>query len=493
MELIVAKNISIQRFGKTIFPNTSFTILKGDQLFIAGKNGAGKTSFLKGISKQLHISDGQINFPEFEKQKAKNPNLILSSYITMVDFNLYHYLPNYLETFYQQRFHACETDVFPTVIEFLLNERNIFIEKPANNPSLLHKIDYWLRLFNIEFLVNSSVITLSNGECKRLLLIKALLKSPEILIFDNPYIGLDTEGKKTINQVFEQLKNHGQTMIFAEAENNYPSLCNTFWNLENEQTLSIINQNKLTRISNNTDFANLTNDTNDAKIIVELRNIKLNYNNKSVFNELNWTIKEGEKWHLEGKNGTGKSSLMSFIYADHPQVYANNIFLFGKKRGQGETIWEIKQNIGYLSPELYLQFLKPYSCLEIVASGLSENKAIDRNYNEAEQEKAFTLLKNYNLLHKSSVSFLQISSGEQRIMLLLRALIKSPKLLILDEPFQGIDFENQNISLNLITEYFSKNPLSSLILITHQSDFKWSIINKKAEIIDGKLKTFPNQ
>ena len=488
MELIVAEKISIQRFGKIIFENTSFLLKKGEHLFISGNNGSGKTSLLKGISKSYPIAKGYLKFPHFEQLKLKNPNLNFNTYLVFVDFNLHHYLPNYLEKFYQQRYHACETDVFPTVMEFLSNEKNIFIEKPIANKAFENKIDQYLTLFKLDSLKNEPVIELSNGESKKLLIIKALLKAPEILILDNPYIGLDTAAVKILDEVLNTLHLMGKTLIMSNADNVYPPIFNTFWNIKDHHlipeklTIKESNPNKSTN-------KNLeTQEFENAEILVKMVNAQIIYGEKLIFKQINWTIKAGQKWLLKGENGSGKSSLLGLLFADHPQAYRNEIYLFGKKRGSGESIWDIKKNIGYLSPELYLHFLKPYTCLEIVASGINEYKAIDRNYLPDEIESVMNLLNIFNFKKMANQSFLSISFGEQRLLLLLRALIKKPKLLILDEPFQGIDLQNQQLAMDLCHNYFQSNKSASLILITHQNEFKWNILDNEMELKDKEIR-----
>ena len=487
MDLIIAENAAFQRFGENIFQDTNFCIKKGKHIYVTGNNGAGKTSLLKGISKQYPLLSGNLKFPHFEQLKIKNPELSFSSYLCFVDFNLHHYLPNYLEKFYQQRYHSCELDVFPSVFDFLYNERNIFIEKPEENILLKQKIQTFLSLFNLESLKNESVIELSNGENKKLIIIKALLKDPEILILDNPYLGLDESGVMIMELIFKTLDSLGKTIILSNADNCYSPIFKTKWTI-NKQKIAESTISKKSNFSK-PDFLLESNHkkNENTETIFKIVNGNITYGDKIIFKNINWTIKTGEKWILKGKNGSGKSSLLGLIFADHPQAYKNEIYLFGKKRGTGESIWDIKAKIGYLSPELYLHFLKPYTCLEIVASGINEYKPIDRNYSEEEIEKTNKLLQIFNLEKKVNSSFLNISFGEQRLVLLLRAIIKQPKLLILDEPFQGIDEENQNLAMDLLNGYFQENKSSSMVLITHQNDFEWKIINREIELKNGNI------
>lgn len=95
--------------------------------------------------------------------------------------------------------------------------------------------------------------------------------------------------------------------------------------------------------------------------VVRLNKVSIRYGDRTILKELDWTVMRGQKWALSGENGAGKSTLLSLVCADNPQSYACDIRLFGRKRGTGESIWEIKKHIGYVSPEMHRAYLK--TCL----------------------------------------------------------------------------------------------------------------------------------
>ncbi|HLK30794.1 MAG TPA: ATP-binding cassette domain-containing protein, partial [Puia sp.] len=155
---------------------------------------------------------------------------------------------------------------------------------------------------------------------------------------------------------------------------------------------------------------------------------------------------------LSGPNGAGKSTLLSLVTADNPQAYANEIYLFNKRRGTGESIWDIKKNIGFVSPELHLYFDFSATCFEVVASGLFDTIGLFRQLNHQQEEKVLLWLKLFQLDNVKSKRLSQVSVSEQRKTLLARALIKTPPLLILDEPCQGLDDEQTDYFKNLINQ-----------------------------------------
>ena len=172
---------------------------------------------------------------------------------------------------------------------------------------------------------------------------------------------------------------------------------------------------------------------------------------------------------MAGENGAGKSTLLSLICADNPQSYACDIRLFGRKRGSGESIWEIKRLIGYVSPEMHRAYLKNLPAIDIVASGLHDSIGLYKTPGKEERECCERWMRSFGIECLRDRSFLSLSSGEQRLVLLTRAFVKDPLLLILDEPFHGLDKENKQRAKQIIEE-FCKRKNKTLIMVTHREE-----------------------
>ena len=154
-----------------------------------------------------------------------------------------------------------------------------------------------------------------------------------------------------------------------------------------------------------------------------MKNIHIRYGDRTILKDLNWQVKRGEKWALLGVNGSGKSTLLSLICGDNPQAYANDITLFDRKRGTGESIWDIKKRIGYVSPEMHLYYQKNVRCLDVVGSGFFDTIGLYRKCNPEQENLALEWMKAFNISHLKDISFLNVSSGEQRLVLLVRVFI----------------------------------------------------------------------
>ena len=187
---------------------------------------------------------------------------------------------------------------------------------------------------------------------------------------------------------------------------------------------------------------------------------------EEVLKDVSFTIHQGERLALVGLNGAGKSTLLSLVCADNPQSYACDISLFGRKRGTGESIWEIKKHIGYVSPEMHRAYLKNLPAIEIVASGLHDSIGLYKRPQPEQMAICEWWMDIFGIAELKDNPFLQLSSGEQRLALLARAFVKDPELLILDEPLHGLDTYNRR-RVKKIIEAFCHRKDKTMIMVTH--------------------------
>jgi molybdate transport system ATP-binding protein len=203
--------------------------------------------------------------------------------------------------------------------------------------------------------------------------------------------------------------------------------------------------------------------------LVRMEGVSIGYDGRQILAGVNWIICRGDSWALVGANGSGKTTLLSLISGDNPQAYANQIHLFGRSRGDGESVWQIKRRIGWISSELHLHFPEDQRCIETVASGFHDSIGCFRTPSSRQRKAAQRILADFELDRFSRSSFGSLSTGLQRMVLLARALVKSPDLLLLDEPCQGLDFMHRTLFLNAIESLLLKTTVT-LIYVTHVAD-----------------------
>ena len=304
------------------------------------------------------------------------------------------------------------------------------------------------------------IISLSSGELRKYQLQRALASSPRLLILDSPFIGLDPEARQQLRDTLDELiRERGlQVILILTRDSDIPPFITRVIRLEG---LRIVEDGKV-------DEGNGENGA-DSEEVLRFSNVTIRYGERTILRDLSWTVHRGEHWALEGANGSGKSTLLSLVCADNPQAYACDIELFGRKRGTGESIWDIKRHIGYVSPEMHRAYMRDLPAIDIVASGLHDSVGLYVRPRPEQRQTCLEWMRRFGISDLADRTFLRISSGEQRLCLLARAFVKYPDLLILDEPFHGLDDPNRLLATRVIEDYCS-DPQKTLIIVSHYAD-----------------------
>ncbi len=468
--LITFNQANIGYGADVVLCNVSWVIREGENWVLSGANGIGKTTLLHAIIGQARIHSGSTsrNVLDGEQQAA------LSDQIKMVSFSdtrlLYH---NPLtKHYYQQRYQAFDSEGHDTVSEFL---------REGGYQQDIEMHQRIVESFGLRPLLNLERIKLSSGQSRKLLLCRALFDQPKLLLLDNPHIGLDAQSRAHFNDLIDQMVfDHQVVVILSGQIHQLPRCISHQLHIENNHIFRtgprsypfIPTRSGIARLSSPQKFAlqkiqhyYLTAAANhNASTVVELDNVTVAYNTKPVIENLTWKVHKGEKWSIRGGNGVGKSTLLSLLYADHPQAYSNRVFLFGNRRGQGESIWEIKEKMGFTSPELHAYFPSGNSGADVIASGWKD--ALFRLKPDPRSDELAKLYLDYfQLAYLFEKPWIKMSTGEQRILLFIRALIKAPSLLLLDEPFQGMDLKVIELCQKLLDTILTDQ--HTLIFISH--------------------------
>ena len=445
----------------------NWTIQAGEQWAVIGPNGAGKSLLIDLLQRKFALKAGEVNF-------ASNGRV--SDFVRCITFKDIYSLADCQNTYYQQRWHATENDEVPRAAELL----GVTPEEGIKNEELID-------LFGIRELLTKKIIYLSSGELRKFLIVRALLKHPRLLILDNPFIGLDAPSRALLVEMLQQMTQvHGvQVILLLSNPQDIPAMVN--------RVLPVVDRTLLPPMSREAFLADkvlihrlfptegLTEEQpvevsalpvdpekQPATHTVTLRmeKVKVHYGSCTILQDIDWEIKNGEKWALFGPNGSGKSTLLSLVYADNPQSYANTLYLFDKKRGSGESIWDIKKRIGYVSPEMHLYYRQNVSTLKIVGSGFFDSIGLYQQCSEEQETLALAWMRLFGIDHLRDRMFQTLSSGEQRLVLLARAFVKDPDLIILDEPLHGLDVSHKKQAAAII-EQFCERPGKTLIYVTH--------------------------
>jgi molybdate transport system ATP-binding protein len=203
--------------------------------------------------------------------------------------------------------------------------------------------------------------------------------------------------------------------------------------------------------------------------LVRMSNLRIAYGNEVIFDHLDWTVLPGQHWQVTGPNGSGKTCLLNLVTGDHPQCYVNDIFVFGYQRGQGETIWDIKQHIGYVSTALQWEYRVSISLRNVIISGFYDTIGLYQSATDIQKSIADDWLALLGMAQRADQPFNQLSYGDQRLLLIARAMVKHPHLLILDEPCLGLDNINRQLVLALIERICDQSE-STVIYVSHHAE-----------------------
>ena len=493
----------------------NFELLAGEQLAIVGDNGSGKTRLVDILTGKCALMPMNGVKYDFSPSKAKmvSDNM---KYLTFRD--------SYGTTegvyYYQQRWNQNDIEETPLVRDLLaesfriaeegLTRKTVFdkflvreetpeqeaerlAQEEADKQEMHRELEkvrkHLYEIFHLEQLLDKHVILLSSGELRKFQLTKTLLTNPRVLIMDNPFIGLDVNARQQLAEFLTLLtkETNVSVVLVLSKTDDIPDFITHVVPVKDmkvgeKMTLQEYKDSMVPvpprMLSEEMERAILSlpySAADDREVepgteqVIDFRKVNIRYGERTILKDLSFTVMNGEHWALSGENGAGKSTLLSIVCADNPQSYANDIVLFGHQRGKGESIWDIKKHIGYISPEMHRAYMKDIPAVEIVASGLSDVSGLYRKPKPEQKAICEFWMDIFGIKQYADTTFLKLSSGEQRLVLLARAFVKDPSLLILDEPLHGLDLKNRRLVKDVI-EVFCQRKNKTMIMVTHYKE-----------------------
>jgi molybdate transport system ATP-binding protein len=419
--VIAVENVTLIQGGRTLFDGLNWTLRDGECWAVVGPTGSGKTTFAELLLGRRHPPQGTVRWPLLDRLRAGGRAVDFpSQVIAHVTFKEESRLFSYAGHYYQQRYEFADAEEPLSLAQFL-RTRSATDEEAAVIAARL----------GIGAQLQQPFITLSNGQTRRARLARALLSKPELLVLDDPYIGLDAAGRSDLTALLEGLVREGLRVVLICREDVVPArITNVF-----QCGATVAGEPPATASREPREFPA---GPSTGPALVELNNVVVAYGERRILDGISWTVRAGERWAVVGPNGSGKTTLLSLLCGDHPQAYSNDVRLFGWRRGTGETIWDVKRNVGLASPEFHLYFTEPLTAERTVATGFFDTLT-DRPTTSEQIARIRELFSAFGVTDLLGRRFRTLSTGEQRLVLVLRALVKRPPLVILDEPFQGFD------------------------------------------------------
>lgn len=337
----------------------------------------------------------------------------------------------------------------------------------------------------------------SEGEQKKALLQHVISQNPDFLVIDNVFGNLDISAQAAIENKLNDLSKSISIVQITNRKRDILPFINTLFQLKNHELVKINNTNEIGEIHQNIFLKALPKPDSTFKDpsnpLVKFDKVSVSYRDKPILKAISWEIKLGEFWQLIGPNGSGKSTILSMIFGDNPKAYGQNITLFGLKKGSGESIWEIKQKIGYFSSEMLRGFKRNDAIGNMIVSGFFDTIGLYKTPTSAQIKMAQHWLHVLNMFDLRKQSFLSLSRGHQRLVLIARAMVKNPPLLILDEPTNGLDDCDVRLFCALINKIASETS-TAILYVSHRKeeglnpDFIYELLPSKIGSVGKQVK-----
>lgn len=313
----------------------------------------------------------------------------------------------------------------------------------------------------------------SQGERKKALLKHIVSKNPECIILDNLYDSLDFATQVDIKNRLTRLSDTVLIVQITNRKEDVLPFISTVYQFKNGELLLQENFNKTAKVEIENFIHALptpiNNEINKLETLIELNHVNVSYGDRPILNNISWTIKPNEFWQLIGPNGSGKSTILSLIFGDNPKGYNQDMTLFGMKKGSGESVWDIKKHIGYFSSDMLIGFKRRDSIENMIISGFLDSVGLYKLPNERQTRIAHQWLRIINLFDKKDKSFSTLSEGRKRLVLISRAMVKQPPLLILDEPINGLDDDDALLFSELVHKIADESR-TTIIYVSHRKE-----------------------
>lgn len=437
--MIVLTGVHTIRSGQKVLEEFSWRIGDRENWVIIGENGSGKTAVLEVLAGQQFVHKGSvaydfINGETWEEQFQQRRRLI--QYIPAHAAHVL--LPANTDLYYQQRYYSIGDEYSTVRVRDILSGDLHHFQSLDIPPS-----------FDIDPLLDREVKRLSNGQLKKVLILQRLLNHlPRLLLLDYPFEGLDRDSRKDLCDFIDFIVEAYSLQIILVDQGHELPKCITNRLMMTDHSPSTVTHLRESR----------KDDRSNSEPLVEIRNLKIRYGYTTILEDFNWTIRRGDRWALVGPNGSGKTTLFSIIFADHPMAYSQEVYLFGRRRGSGESIWDIKKRINYLGPELI-------SYLDTQASNHSARQYITTAQKVSGNQRLDDLIRFFEATNFIDKPVRHLSSGQMQLTLLMSCFMSDKELLLLDEPFQFLSL----VQRARVSEYLQGylKPAVTLILITH--------------------------
>ena len=498
--LITLDNISVRLYDRLYLQNTSWEIKAHENWAIVGPNGSGKTTLAKALFGGVPVVRGSVthhvNGSNGDVDALKRLPVGYAS-------------PELFRDLFERELLEESFRDFSGRIDEKTTPRDIVMRgmaKSAYGEDVFeHRLLHLAEKMGIKSILDRDICAISSGELCKVVIVRALMRKPKLLILDEPFNGLDRSSRNALKQDLNDLIQGDVRLVLIthRFEEILPGITHVLHMKDGE----VLVAGSRGQVLNSVDGVDRQRD--DARLylphlekmvvqgpgaasrakhrtLIDMRQVTVRYGNTIVLNDFNWQVMTGENWLILGENGAGKSTVLKLILGDNPQAYANHVQVFGKKRGVGTSIWETKKKIGMVSTEFQARYPKEIPAFHVVLSGFYDSMGLFRTCSKEQKTRALEWMKLLGIDHLKERTFGSLSYGQRKMTLIARAVVKSPVLLFLDEPCDGLDRGNRKKILSVL-EYIGRNTDTKLVYVTHHEDEILPCITHRLMLHQGKI------
>ena len=500
--MITLKNVSIRKRGKEVLFGVNWTINQGEQWAIVGPNGAGKTSLVKAIAGIIPTSGGTITYKHPTDKLLGACNICKRIGFVSAEQHRHVFQKN---AFYEEiRHFTGDTSKLLTVYDYILD---VSENTPAPDPERIDTLLTQSRLLDMEGLLRQHIATLPTGDISRVLILKQLLIRPLLLILDEPFSGLGKKAKAMLFDFIGRIIFSGTQVILIthHIHEIIPQISHLLL-LNEDGSMKMGVRTKMScdhrPLSAHGGFPHFDDEAFRSQLasvfpenlgrpevssnnsIIEMKNVRLAYGNNVVFEDLCWTVHKYENWVVSGPDGSGKSSLLKMVNGENTQAYANDISLFGEKKGANMNLWQLREKIGYVSSDMHAKYPPNVKGREIVGSGFFNSIGLYNRLSDDQLRKVDRMLDALDISLLADKTFGELSQGQKQMFLIGRAIVRQSVLLILDEPLEGLDFVNRK-KISALIEFVGSQTPTAIICATSTPEEIFPCMTHHLRLVPG--------
>jgi molybdate transport system ATP-binding protein len=507
---ITLDKISVRLRDRLYLEDTSWRMNSDEHWAVLGPNGAGKSSLVKSLIGEVPVVRGRVQF-HFTKTHAGNP-AAASSRIGYVSSELHR------SVFEHEKLKDSFRDFSGDIDDVTTMKDMIFDGIPGNHDDrrvFKNQLDRICRRLQVENLLLRDIKSLSIGEISKALIVKALIRQPRLLILDEPFEGLDRPSRQFLSEWINGLMLSRMRVILVthRFEDIVPNITHVLflkngsifdfgrkddtlirekvhnvYEIEDTESRRMADiADRVAKLAEKGRRLNNKPDSEEMPVLIDMHNVNVNIGGNPALSEFNWVMRTGENWALCGPAGAGKTTVLKLITGENLQAYANEIYLFGKRKGHGESIWDIKKRYGYISSELQSRHPYNQTALDIVCTGYFGTMGLYNRCRPEEVEIAKEWMDILGITDLADDNFGRLSHGQKQLVLIARAMVKSPLLLMLDEPCDGLDIANRK-KIMAVLNLIGRHSGTDLLYIPNHEEEMLTCITHILKIEAGKAK-----